>query len=112
MAIPLPDICVSQSTTVTPEYGMVQDYTDDGEMYVRNLYSKTRYKLNLVWEDISTADILSLENFIETYRLVDVEIPIGTETYTGKLVTDTVSRTYSGGLLSGLTATYRGTKNG
>lgn len=111
MAIALPNILPSTSSTVSPEYGIIQDMTDDGEMYSRDLYSSVRYVLNVVWDNESIADINTLENFVTTYRNVDVVVTLGNDVYTCKLVNGSVNKSYLGGLLGSLSVTYRGTKN-
>ena len=89
MAIALPaSPGLSASSTIVAEYGLAVDYTDDGAQRSRDLYGAQYYRLTLVWEALLPAERVSLEAWLRRYRSTEIEVDLGGEVYSGRLIAD------------------------
>lgn len=108
IALPSPPLFSTEST-VTPDYGMAVDQTDDGASKLRDLYATQQYTITLIWPALLAADRTTIEQFLLTNRAAQILITIGGHTYTTQLI-GAPPIAWQSGVHYKLSATFRGTR--
>lgn len=106
-----PDLPIGTETTIDNDNGVVTDRMDDGSDRQRQLGSAVRKIITITWPLLSSSEGDSLTFFLENNRTVEMSLPIGSETYTVRLI-DGPRRAYRRGSWRDMTATLRGTLDG
>lgn len=75
------------STTVEIETGVVPDMTDDGEVNLRDLYTREHTNINAVFRVRDTTEKDTLLNFLRTYRMSDITFTLDGTNYSAKITT-------------------------
>lgn len=110
MAVAWPDhIGPSIRTTVKVETGVSADKSDDGADHLRALYDQTRYAISLQLNAPTVDDRETIEDFLQTNRLNEIEIQIKPHTYRCKIVGDYDIR-YLGGVFVTIGLQMRGVR--
>lgn len=109
---PPPGPYLSRETTVTPDYGVAVDNTDDGQVYTRRLFDQTYYNIAANWFCANDDDANLLLTWLDTNLGVDVSLTIRDAVYTCKVIPGTVRSWPSASNVSTIRAQLRGTKNG
>ena len=100
----------SFSTTIDPDFGIVQDLSDSGVLHRRGLFGATYYLITLSWNVLTVAQRQMLEWFFtEEAKLEPITFTLDGDDYTAELIAGPTRR-YITGTLYGLTVTVRGTR--
>lgn len=108
-AINLATYPLSISTTVEPDWGIVQDYADNGALHMRELFAARYFVVNANWGLLDTAGRDALESLLLLYRMEDFTFTFDGHAYTGKMISPP-SRRYVSGQLYALSAAFRATR--
>lgn len=100
---------LSISSTVEPDWGIVQDFADDGVMRRRGLFGAQYFIVSANWGLLDITGRDALESLLLRYRLEQFTFTFDGHTYTGELYTPPARR-YVSGQLYGITAQFRATK--
>jgi hypothetical protein len=100
---------LSITTTVSPEWGIVSDYADDGTLHRRELFTAQNFMLNANWDLLDLAKRDAIESLLLTNRLQVFQIDFDGHRYTAEMVTPP-ARHYPAPQLFGITAAFRGTR--
>lgn len=110
MAVAWPvQIRPSVRTTIRPETGVEADRSDDGADHLRALYDQTRYVINLQLDGLSVDERETVETFLASNRLNEIDIRIAPHTYRCKIVGDYDVR-YIGGFIVSIGVQLRGVR--
>lgn len=100
----------SLSTTIDPDFGIVQDLSDSGVLHRRGLFGSTYYLVTLSWDLLTVSQRQTLEWFFsQEAKLEPITFTLDGHDYTGELISGPTRR-YITGTLYGLTVTVRGTR--
>lgn len=106
MAINITDLYpLSISSTLDSDFGTKYDYSDDGNIRSRDLYSQPRINISASWENIYKTDAASLRSLLLTYRNSDLELIIDDVIYQGRLI-GFPKVSWVGGNLQNVTANF------
>ena len=108
IALPSPPLFSTEST-ITPDYGMTVDQTDDGATKLREIYAAQQYTITLIWPGLLAAERATIENFLLANRAAQILITIGGHTYTTQLIGGPPIA-FQSGVHYKLTATFRGSR--
>lgn len=100
---------LSISSTVEPDWGIVQDFADDGVMHRRGLFGAQYFIVSANWGLLDITGRDALESLLLRYRLEQFTFDFDGHTYTGELYTPPARR-YVSGQLYGITAQFRATR--
>ena len=100
---------LSISSTVEPDWGIVQDFADDGVMHRRGLFGAQYFIVSANWGLLDITGRDALESLLLRYRLEQFTFTFDGHTYTGELYTPPARR-YVSGHLYGITAQFRATR--
>jgi len=108
IALPSPPLFSTEST-ITPDYGMTADQTDDGATKLREVYATQQYTITLIWPGLLAAERATIEDFLRVNRAAQIIISIGGHSYTTQLIGGPPIA-FQSGVHYRLTATFRGTR--
>lgn len=100
---------LSISSTVEPDWGIVQDFADDGVMHRRGLFGAQYFIVSANWGLLDITGRDALESLLLRYRMEQFTFEFDGHTYTGELYTPPARRHVSGHLY-GITAQFRATR--
>ena len=100
---------LSISTTVEPDWGIVQDFADDGKMHRRELFGAQYFIINANWDLIDLAGRNIIEGMLRRNRMEIFEFDFDGHRYSAELVSPP-ARKYVSPTLYGISATFRGTR--
>ena len=101
---------LSVSTTVDPDWGIVQDYSDDGTLHLRGVGSTQNYIINARWDLLDTTGRNALESFFSMNALEEITLSFDGHDYVCRMISPPTRR-YTSGALSGLSVTLRGARS-
>lgn len=96
-------------STRQSESGVEVDKSDDGVTHLRALYANTHFNMVLTVEGLSLDQLTALEDFINTNKLNEIDIPMHPHFYRCRITGD-YDVSYSGGYVAALTVPVRGVR--
>lgn len=100
---------LSISTRIEPDFGIVQDFADDGALHLRQLFGAEYFIIDARWDLLDATKRAALETFLTTNRLEPITFDLDGHTYSARM-TSGPSRRYVSGHLYAIGATFRGTR--
>lgn len=100
---------ISTSSTIDPDWGIVQDIADSGVLYRRELFSAPRFIVNASWDLLDLTGRDNLESLLLRYRMEQFTFDLDGHTYTGDLLAPPTRR-YVSGTLYAISAAFRATR--